>query len=87
MADEKKLVFWTRKHYGRLDAFIRDPEVAQAVFMINDRNNIRVFNRDQEEWSISWDEMEGLKKIGYSFRQILDPKRKVATTEKKVISN
>ena len=75
MSDEKKLIFWTRKQYGRIDCFIRDPEVAQMLCTIDNRAT-RPFVADAEEWFISWDEMEGLKKIGYSFRQILDPKRK-----------
>ena len=76
MADEKKLIFWTRRQYGRLDPFIRDPEVAKMLCTIDNRAS-RQFDMELGEWFISWDEMEGLKQIGYSFRQIPDPAKKV----------
>jgi hypothetical protein len=67
---DQKIVFYTRRQYGRLDAYIQDPSLAEALYTILKRD----FNREAGEWAIGWDAMEAFKLLGFTFTQTRDPK-------------
>lgn len=67
---DQKIVFFTRRQYGRVDAYITDPALARANYTLNKRK----FNLDAGEWAIGWDAMEAFKALGYTFTQVRDPK-------------
>lgn len=65
----KIVKFYLRKQYGRVDYYIQDKQIAEVIADIT-REGI---SGNEREWAISPRAMEALKKIGYTFKNIIDP--------------
>ena len=65
----KIVKFYLRKQYGRVDYYIQDKQIAEVIAGIT-REGI---SGNEREWAISVRAMEALKKIGYTFKNVLDP--------------
>ncbi len=75
MPKKHKIVFWTRRAYGHLRYYTNDREIGTVVDQIATPSTRRA-EPDATEWALSVDSMEALKRLGYTFKQIFEPKKK-----------